>query len=148
MRRIRNTLGAVGAATALALTGAATATPAHAEPAGTTSLYAPSAIVLTVGTGEEAGTATVARAVTLSCAPTSNGTHPSPEAACAELRAAGGEFSGLVDTSPQRICTREWDPVVITAQGVWQGKPVSWSTTFGNTCLMEAGLAEGALFAF
>ncbi|MET9517916.1 subtilase-type protease inhibitor [Streptomyces sp. NPDC002994] len=148
MRHLRNTLGAVGAATVLALTGAATTSPAHAQPAGTTSLYAPSALVLTVGTGEEAGTATVVRAVTLTCAPTPGGTHPSPVAACAELRDAGGEFSGVIDTAPRRNCTREWDPVVITAQGVWQGKQVSWSTTFGNRCLMEGGLAEGALFAF
>ncbi|MGX1881534.1 subtilase-type protease inhibitor [Streptomyces sp. NPDC055287] len=148
MRPLRNTLGAVGAATVLALSGVATASPAQAQPAGTASLYAPSALVLTLGTGEEAGTATVARAVTLSCAPRPGGTHPAPAAACAELRDAGGEFAGLIDTSPQRNCTREWNPVVITAQGVWQGKPVTWSTTFGNPCQMEAGLAEGALFAF
>ncbi|MET9508841.1 subtilase-type protease inhibitor [Streptomyces flavidovirens] len=148
MRPIRNKLGAVGAATVLALTGAAAASPAHAQPTGTTSLYAPSALVLTVGSGEEAGPVTVERAVTLSCEPRPGGTHPSPAAACGELRAAGGEFSGLIDTSPRRICTREWDPVVITAHGVWQGKQVSWSATFGNTCLMEGGLAESALFAF
>lgn len=148
MRHIRNTLGAVGAATVLALAGGGVTGIAHAQPAGTTSLYAPSALVLTVGTGEESATATVRRAVTLSCAPKPSGTHPSPAAACAELRDAGGEFSGVIDTSPQRNCTREWDPVVITAQGVWQGKQVSWSTTFGNTCQMEGGLAEGALLTF
>ncbi|WP_093802807.1 subtilase-type protease inhibitor [Streptomyces sp. Wb2n-11] len=149
MRHIRNTFGTVGAAAALALTGAVSTGTAHAQPAaGAAGLYAPSALVLTMGTGEEAATATVGRAVTLSCAPLPGGTHPSPGAACKELRAAHGEFSGLVDTSPQRSCTREWDPVVITAQGVWQGKPVSWSATFGNVCEMEGGLTESALFSF
>ncbi|OEJ28399.1 protease inhibitor protein [Streptomyces agglomeratus] len=148
MRHIRTTLGAVGAAAVLALTSTAAASPAHAEPAGTASLYAPSALVLSMGMGEEAGTATVARAVTLSCAPGPGGTHPAPEAACAELHRADGQFAGLIDPAPRRTCTREWDPVVITAQGVWQGKQVSWSTTFGNRCQMEGGLADAALFAF
>ncbi|GAA2942371.1 subtilase-type protease inhibitor [Streptomyces enissocaesilis] len=148
MRHIRNTLGALGAAAVLTLTGAVTTGTAHAQPAEATGLYAPSALVLTVGSGEEASTATVGRAVTLSCAPRPGGTHPSPQAACEELRAMHGELSGLIDTSPQRICTREWDPVVITAQGVWQGKPVSWSATFGNACEMKGGLTENALFAF
>ncbi|WP_356706926.1 SSI family serine proteinase inhibitor [Streptomyces sp. NPDC006475] len=25
------------------------------------------------------------------------------------------------------MCTRQWDPVVVTATGVWQGQHVSWS---------------------
>ena len=47
------------------LTGAALATP-DAAPA---SLYAPSALVLTIGHGESAAVATPMRAVTLTCAP-------------------------------------------------------------------------------
>ncbi|MGR8006975.1 subtilase-type protease inhibitor [Streptomyces hypolithicus] len=148
MRHFRNALGVLGTATALALTGVASTGMAHAQPAASASLYAPSALVLSVGEGEEAATATVWRAVTLSCAPRPAGTHPSAEAACAELGATGGEFSALVDGTKRRTCTRQWDPVVITAEGVWQGKRVSWSATFGNACEMRSSLTEGATFAF
>ncbi|MYR62323.1 protease inhibitor protein, partial [Streptomyces sp. SID625] len=56
------------------LTGAALAAPSGAP----ASLYAPSALVLTVGHGDSAATAAPERAVTLSCAPTASGTHPAP----------------------------------------------------------------------
>src|SRR5690606_6993499 len=109
------------AAGALALSGLA-ATSAHAAPAKPASLYAPSALVLTVAQGEDPLTATVKRAVTLTCAPGAEGTHPAPEAACAELESVGGQFTALARTSPDRMCTRQWDPVVITAHGVWHGQ--------------------------
>ncbi|MHC3467203.1 protease inhibitor [Streptomyces sp. 7R007] len=122
------------------LTGSALAEPA-AAPA---SLYAPSALVLTVGHGESAATTTPQRAVTLSCAPTPSGTHPAAALACAELRAAGG-LEGLAprDDVP---CTKQYDPVVVTADGVWQGKRVAYERTFGNECVKNS--YGSALFAF
>ncbi|HET6855836.1 MAG TPA: subtilase-type protease inhibitor [Streptomyces sp.] len=148
MRNTLTTAGTFAAAAALLLTGTAAAGAAQSQPVGTTSLYAPSALVLTVSKGEDAATATVERAVTLNCAPKATGSHPSPVSACAELRAVGGEFNQLVEPASQRMCTRQWDPVMVTVGGVWQGKHVNWTTTFGNACEMNGRLADGTVFNF
>ncbi|MDJ0464579.1 subtilase-type protease inhibitor [Streptomyces sp. H27-C3] len=148
---MRNTLAAAGtfaAAAALLLSGTAAAGAAQSGPARTTSLYAPSALVLTVSRGDDAATATVERAVTLNCAPKPTGSHPSPVSACAELRSVGDEFNQLVEPTSQRMCTRQWDPVMVTLGGVWQGKHVTWSTTFGNACEMKGRMADGTVFNF
>ncbi|MEV5158852.1 subtilase-type protease inhibitor [Streptomyces sp. NPDC053728] len=129
------------------MSGTAAVGAAQALPAQQAGLYAPSALVLSVSKGG-AAPATVQRAVTLSCAPRPSGTHPSPDAACAELAEVEGEFSLLTTSQPQGRCTRQWDPVVLSATGVWQGRGVSWSTTFGNACEMRASLAEGPVFTF
>ncbi|MFF9817362.1 subtilase-type protease inhibitor [Streptomyces sp. NPDC014006] len=125
-------------AAALTLTATAVCGPlagaAHAAPA---SLYAPSALVLTLGHGDSAASATPARAVTLSCAPTASGTHPDPAAACAELRLAGGDLDAL-NAGAEPLCTKQYDPVVVTVDGVWQGKRVSYERTFANECVKTA----------
>jgi hypothetical protein len=105
------------------LTGAALAAPA-AAPA---SLYAPSALVLTIGHGDSAAAVTPQRAVTLSCAPTPSGTHPAAALACAELRAAGG-----LDALAPR------DDVLC--------KRVSYERTFANQCVKDASTSD--VFAF
>ncbi|WP_250292074.1 SSI family serine proteinase inhibitor [Streptomyces atroolivaceus] len=140
-------IGAITTISTLVLAGTAATGVAQALPAQPSGLYAPSALVLSVGESG-AATATVQRAVTLSCAPRPSGTHPSPAAACAELRSVEGEFTRLTTPMPQGACTRQWDPVVVDATGVWQGRHVSWSATFGNACEMRASLAEGQVFAF
>ncbi|MEU2555429.1 protease inhibitor [Streptomyces sp. NPDC014684] len=129
------------AATCAPLTGAALAAPGAAP----SSLYAPSALVLTTGHGETAAAATPERAVTLNCAPTASGTHPAAIDACAELRGAGGDLSALRGRGDVQ-CTKLYDPVVVTVQGVWQGKRVSYERTFGNSCVKEA--ASSSVFAF
>ncbi|MGW7792383.1 protease inhibitor [Streptomyces tricolor] len=134
-------LGLTAAAVCGPLTGAAVAAPGAAP----SSLYAPSALVLTTGHGNDAATATPERAVTLSCAPTASGTHPAPADACAELRGVRGELDAL-KPSDDVMCTKVYDPVVITVQGVWQGKRVSYERTFGNACMRDA--VGGSLFAF
>ncbi|MCX4767057.1 protease inhibitor [Streptomyces sp. NBC_01275] len=135
------TLGLTAAAVCGPLTGSALAAPA-AVPA---SLYAPSALVLTVGQGESAATVDAARAVTLTCAPTPSGTHPAAALACAELRAAGGDFDSLVGPG-DALCTRQYRPVVVTVDGVWQGKRVSYERAFANECVKNA--AGSSLFTF
>ncbi|MFF5787495.1 subtilase-type protease inhibitor [Streptomyces sp. NPDC012693] len=130
----------------LLLTGAAGVAEARTD-----SLYAPSALVLSVSEGADASAATVLRAVTLSCAPTAAGTHPAPEAACAELRATspGGAFDGLLASpNPDRMCPQHFDPVTVSVDGVWEGTRTSWTHTFANTCTMGATLNGGAAFAF
>ncbi|MEU6883411.1 subtilase-type protease inhibitor [Streptomyces sp. NPDC046712] len=143
---LRNTAFTTALATGLALVGVA-ANPdlAQAEPAG---LYPPSALVLAIGRGESAATATVDRAVTLSCAPTASGTHPSPASACAELSAVEGDFAQLTMMGNSSPCTHVWDPVTVTGDGIWEGKRVSWSATYGNACEMNVGMARNSVFTF
>ncbi|MET7289513.1 protease inhibitor [Streptomyces sp. NPDC005573] len=123
------------------LTGAAGAAPDSVTP----SLYAPSALVLTTGHGDTAATATPERAVTLNCAPAPSGTHPAAPLACAELRGVGGDFAALQSRDDVR-CTKRYDPVVVTVEGVWQGKRVSYERTFGNACAKDA--LNSSVFAF
>ncbi|AZP22011.1 protease inhibitor [Streptomyces aquilus] len=119
------------------LTGAALAAP--------DSLYAPSALVLTLGHGDSAATATPARAVTLTCAPTASGTHPAAALACAELRGVGGDLDAFQVRDGVQ-CTKQYDPVVVTVDGVWQGKRVSYERTFANECVK--GSLGASLFTF
>ncbi|MET8677473.1 subtilase-type protease inhibitor [Streptomyces sp. NPDC004647] len=148
---MRYTMGTLGAAVALAVGClAGTSGVAQAESGDSGRLYSPSALVLSVGNGEDAATASVQRAVTLRCAPTPGGDHPTAAQACTELRALNGEFTTLTDSdAPGRVCTKIWNPVVVTADGVWEGRRVSWSHTFANPCVMEAAQAtQKGVFAF
>jgi hypothetical protein len=128
------TLGITATAVCGPLTGAALAAPATAPSNAPTTLYAPSALVLTLGHGESAATATPHRAVTLTCAPTASGTHPAAAPACAELRTADGDFDALT-VRGGIACTKEYDPVVVTVDGVWRGQRVSYERTFANECV-------------
>ena len=65
--------------------------------------------------------------------------------ACAELRAAGGDFDAL-GARADALCTREYDPVVVTVDGVWRGKRVSYERTFANECVKSS--YGTSLFAF
>ncbi|MFD5073990.1 protease inhibitor [Streptomyces sp. NPDC058371] len=115
------------------LAGSALAAPGSAPAA----LYAPSALVLTMGHGYSAATVTPERAVTLNCAPTASGTHPAAVDACAELRASDGDFDAL-EARGEVMCTKQFDPVVVTVDGVWQGKRVSYERTFANECVKNS----------
>ncbi|MEV7614175.1 subtilase-type protease inhibitor [Streptomyces sp. NPDC089799] len=139
---MRHRIAAVSSAALLILAGATGA--AEARPA---SLYAPSAVVLTFGHGEDGSSAV--RAATLSCAPAARGTHPDPQAACASLTAAAGTLDAvLASPDPDRACPMHYDPVTVTADGVWQGSRLSWKHTFPNACAMSATLNGNALFSF
>ncbi|MGN9762313.1 protease inhibitor [Streptomyces sp. SD31] len=135
------TLGLTATAVCGPLTGSALAAP-DAAPA---SLYAPSALVLTVAHGDSATMTTPVRAVTLSCSPTPSGTHPDPASACAELRGVGGNFEDLTARDGM-LCTKQYDPVIVTVDGVWQGQRVSYERTFSNECVK--GSYTTSLFAF
>ncbi|MFJ7586782.1 subtilase-type protease inhibitor [Streptomyces sp. NPDC097617] len=140
---MRHRLATVSAAALLCLAGATGV--AEASP---TSLYAPSAMVFTVAQGD-AATGTVLRATVLSCAYTAEGTHPAPRAACDALNATGGQFNSLLAAPDQnRACPRHYDPVTITANGVWRGSHVAWKHTFSNACVMSATLNGNVLYAF
>ncbi|WP_369174667.1 protease inhibitor [Streptomyces sp. R28] len=135
------TIGLTATAVCGPLTGSALAAP-DATPA---SLYAPSALVLTVAHGDAATMSTPVRAVTLSCAPTPSGTHPDSASACAELRGVSGNFDALTARDGM-LCTKQYDPVIVTVDGVWQGRRVSYERTFANECVK--GSYTTSLFAF
>ncbi|WP_030771742.1 MULTISPECIES: subtilase-type protease inhibitor [unclassified Streptomyces] len=140
---MRRRLATVSAAALLCLAG--TAGVAEASP---TSLYAPSAMVFTIAQGDDAA-GTVLRAAVLSCAYTAEGTHPDPRAACDALNATSGEFDRLLAAPDQgRVCPRHYDPVTVTADGVWHGERVAWKHTFSNACVMSATLNDNTLYAF
>ncbi|MFJ3923235.1 SSI family serine proteinase inhibitor [Streptomyces sp. NPDC090022] len=147
MRSIARGLGLASAAMALtALTALAGSGVAGAAPSGTESLYAPSALVLAITAGDDPDEGTALRAVTLVCAPRPSGTHPAPAAACAELRAADAMFDTITMPATGVRCSKEWDPMTVTADGVWNGRRVAYTHTFGNPCAMRHG--SGALFRF
>ncbi|MEU6807262.1 protease inhibitor [Streptomyces neyagawaensis] len=131
--------------TATAVCGPFAGSALAAPQPGTSGLYAPSAMVLTMGHGEDAAVATPERAVTLTCAPRPSGTHPAAVKACAELRSSDGDFSALNGTSGA-FCTKQYDPVIVTVQGVWEGKRVAYERVFSNDCVKNS--ATSALFAF
>ncbi|MET9494386.1 subtilase-type protease inhibitor [Streptomyces sp. NPDC006552] len=137
-------------ATAITLTATAVLGPLSgiALPAtapSTTSLYAPSALVLTVAHGDSAATAAPERAATLTCAPKPSGSHPAAELACAQLRLVDGDFDRL-PAEADAVCTHKYDPVTVTAQGVWRGTRVAYERTFANECVKRA--AATAVFEF
>ncbi|WP_405761077.1 MULTISPECIES: subtilase-type protease inhibitor [unclassified Streptomyces] len=139
---VRHRIAAVTAAALLPLAGATGI--AEAQPA---SLYAPSAVVLAVAPGD--ASAAVSRATALSCAPTAQGTHPDPGAACAALTATAGNLDALLAAPDRnRACPMHYDPVTVTADGVWKGSRISWKHTFSNACTMSATLNGNAVFAF
>ncbi|MDX3646344.1 protease inhibitor [Streptomyces sp. MB09-02B] len=144
--RLAATLTLTAAAVCGPLAGPTLAAPAPADPApAAKGLYAPSALVLTVGHGEASATVTPERAVTLSCALKPAGTHPAPVDACAELHVSGGDFAAL-SASTGAMCTKQYDPVIVTVHGVWQGKRVAYERTFANECLKDS--AASVLYAF
>ncbi|MFJ9821004.1 subtilase-type protease inhibitor [Streptomyces sp. NPDC101151] len=142
-----NLRSAGAAAAAVSVIGAALAASSVAATAAPSSLYAPSALVLTVSY-PGGSTDTAARAVTLSCAPGASGTHPAPAAACADLRKADGRLDSLLSTASGQACTQLWSPVTITADGVWQGTRTSWKHTFANSCEMNNTVEQSSLFSF
>ncbi|MEV4334480.1 subtilase-type protease inhibitor [Streptomyces sp. NPDC049597] len=144
MRYIAKSL--VLATTALGIAVAPGTGSAGAAQTGTQSLYAPSALVLTLTAGDDALNGSVLRAVTLTCMPTAAGTHPAAREACAELRAGGARFESIVAADSGVMCTRQWDPVTVTADGVWNGRRVAFAHTFGNSCLKDG--ADGVVFRF
>ncbi|MEU3148078.1 MULTISPECIES: subtilase-type protease inhibitor [unclassified Streptomyces] len=131
--RWATTIGLTAAAVCASLSGAASAAPGSAPSA----LYAPSALVLSMGHGESAMAVTPERAVTLTCAPGPSGTHPAAADACGELAEVNGDLQALAPREGV-FCTHQYDPVVVTVDGVWQGQRLSYERTFANECVMNA----------
>jgi hypothetical protein len=86
----------------------------------------------------------VARHTLLSCVPP-RGTHPRPVEACEALTEAGGDPAELVPL-PGVICVMRYDPVTVTATGIWDGRFIRFERTYGNACTLYA--ATGPVFSF
>ncbi|MFC4589304.1 subtilase-type protease inhibitor [Sphaerisporangium corydalis] len=87
----------------------------------------------------------VDRVVLLRCSPVVGGTHPQASAACAVLRQVGGDLSRLRGPAG-RACTFDYRPVTVSATGRWEGRPISFVSTYGNPCVMMRNLGVVAGF--
>ncbi|WP_432057883.1 SSI family serine proteinase inhibitor [Streptomyces sp. bgisy022] len=56
--------------------------------------------------------------------------------ACAELDAADGRIAGI--PAKDVMCTMVHAPVTVQAHGRWRGRPVAYTETFPNACVMAA----------
>jgi Subtilisin inhibitor-like len=82
--------------------------------------------ITSANTGE-----TIAKA-SLTCPP-NGGSHPNPVAACEQLSRAHGFIEAIPeDPGP---CTREFNPVILTASGTWNGEPRHYRQEFSNRCV-------------
>ncbi|GAA1006660.1 hypothetical protein Aple_030610 [Acrocarpospora pleiomorpha] len=98
----------------------------------------------TLSIGYDAAGAAAKRFVLLGCSPP-RGTHPKAAAACATLAKVGGDLSAL-EPDQDAMCTKEFMPVTITANGVWDGKFSWFERTYGNACEMRSMM--GPVFDF
>ncbi len=110
-------------------TAGATAAPAHAddpEPAPRPGVF------LTVSGSDN----TWIRGLKLMCAPEPSGHHPRAAEACAALDAVDGDLDQLPEHPTG--CTKEYDPVTVTAAGAHRGQDIAWHRTYANDCLRHA----------
>jgi hypothetical protein len=72
---------------------------------------------------------------TLICPPNdeNGGSHPNPAAACEQLTQADGRIEAVPEDSGP--CTREHNPVIVTATGTWNGEPRHYKQEFSNRCI-------------
>jgi hypothetical protein len=83
------------------------------------------------------------REVRLWCDP-ARGTHPRRIEACRVLEQAQGDPARI--RPYPGLCNRQYDPVRATAIGVWGRRPIRYSRTFTNPCMMRS--ETGPVFAF
>lgn len=101
----------------------------------------PSVLVLTMRDGDTGGLLSVA---VVACDP-ATGMHPDPASVCESLEPVGGDLSQLTP-QPFAICPLIYQPVIATAQGIWQLRPVSYTATYPNSCVAAA--ESNGVFAF
>lgn len=109
------------------------------------SLYPPSDLVFTLVRGVDANlNAPIIRAATLTCFPKIAGSHPFARNACKLLDGAQGSIADLA--GKRHVCTAEYIPVTVTAEGVWQGQRIRYEETFENRCVLLS--ERGTVFDF
>ncbi|GHH91915.1 SSI family serine proteinase inhibitor [Streptomyces capillispiralis] len=98
-----------------------------------------SLLLLTVSHGQPPSTA--GSGSLLRCDPPHG--HRHAERACAELAAADGDIAAI--PAKDVFCPMVHAPVTAHARGTWRGRPVEYTETFPNTCVMAA--RTGSVFA-
>lgn len=96
-------------------------------------------LLLTVTRGDSRSSDT--RGTLLLCDPPQGHAHAAE--ACAELAAVGGDIDAIPAGSV--FCPMIYAPVTAHARGEWQGRPVDYTRTFSNGCVMAA--RTGDVFA-
>lgn len=79
------------------------------------------------------------RARSLWCDPV-GGDHPHGEAACRDITFANGDFARLPGDSRKGVCgagSELYDPVTVSATGVWERVTVNYQQTFENQCKLR-----------
>jgi len=125
--------GGLPAAAALLL---ALVTPAYAAPQETA---LGNWLFVSVTTGEVRSSHT--QGTLLLCDPPQG--HGRAAEACAQLETTDGDIRAL--PTADSYCTMVHAPVTAHARGLWNGRPVDYTETFTNACVMKA--RTGAVFA-
>ncbi|RCG27249.1 hypothetical protein DQ384_26390 [Sphaerisporangium album] len=122
--------------------GSAAGDPPPKDPTATSgapgAVSSPRSLVLVIHEGRDASTSVVLR-----CAPQQGGTHPRTAEACALLGTVGGDLRKL-KAQVGTACPAMYEPLTVTASGVWDGRMVMTSRTFGNKCEMRSTLGPVA----
>ncbi|MGC5011156.1 SSI family serine proteinase inhibitor [Streptosporangium sp. DT93] len=98
------------------------------------------ALVLSVAQGEKPLPST-GHALLLCDRPGS--THPDAVGACEALAGVRGDPARLRPLSGV-ACTMQYDPVTVSAMGIWNGRFIRFEQTFGSACSLRA--ATGPVF--
>ncbi|MFB7330408.1 SSI family serine proteinase inhibitor [Streptomyces adustus] len=125
--------GALLTTAALLTVGASAPAAARDEPSGDW-------LRLTVTRGDGARPGDT-RAALLRCDPPRGHAHAAQ--ACDRLASANGDIGALAPTDG--FCTMVYAPVTAHARGEWGGRPVEFTRTFANSCLLAAW--TGPVFA-
>lgn len=72
------------------------------------------------------------RHVTLTCKPT-GGSHPQRKPACRQLVKAKGDIAAIPPADG--MCTAEYAPVTVRADGRWNGTAKEFEEVFSNRCV-------------
>ncbi|GAA2991793.1 SSI family serine proteinase inhibitor [Streptosporangium longisporum] len=110
---------------------------------GSTGLILGRAVVLAINQGATISPTT--RVVVLQCTPIRGGTHPKTQNACTALIRVNGDV-GKIKPSTKAFCPLIYDPVTISAGGIWDGRFYVSSQTFSNSCVLRNSLGDIAVF--
>jgi hypothetical protein len=125
---------------AAALCSIAMATVAASATALPTAAAMPSTLTLTAATN--GGTPHV---VELTCDPV-GGNHPDAWTACLQLAQVDGDIAAMPGTQAHIFCPMIFQPITVTATGLWRGRLVRFQDRYTNGC--ERDNRTGNLFRF
>jgi len=133
LQRAAATLAALGLALAAFLAVSTLGTTAQASPSsGVQAQQSRSVLFLSVTTQDGDVYAAI-----LLCDPPGGLRHYDPRGACADIAAAGGDFTKLPGSGSGRACPDVYEPVVATAFGWWEDHLLWFSHAYGNMCEMS-----------